>query len=269
MAGRPLLAAGAVTAATAAVVATAAVRQSPWLTRLLGHQATVVVAVPTAAPVVALTFDDGPHPVLTPQILATLDRHGATATFFFLGSGVERHPHIARAAVSQGHEVGNHGWLDRPAVRMPSQAFEADVARTARAIEAVTGAAPRVFRPGSGWFRPGQLRHVRAIGNQLVLGSVAVVDLTVRRVDREVAFVLRRLQPGAVVVLHEGREDRRKVVPLLERLLPEMHRLGYRSVTVSELIAARADGHGRARSAPLSPDGSSPQGRRAGRSPRH
>ncbi|MGB7819391.1 MAG: polysaccharide deacetylase family protein, partial [Ornithinibacter sp.] len=259
--------------------------QRPWLARLLGRQSTVVVAVPTAAPVVALTVDDGPHPVLTPQILATLERHGARATFFFLGSGVERHPHLARAAVSQGHEVGNHGWLDRPAVRMPSLAFEADVARTARTIEAVTGAAPRVFRPGSGWFRPSQLRHVRAIGNQLVLGSVAVVDLTVRRVDREVAFVLRRLQPGAVVVLHEGRDDRRNVVPLLERLLPEMHRLGYRSVTVSELVAARADGqdrpwsaplspvgsaqHGRPRSAPLSPDGSSPMGRRAGRSPRH
>jgi len=120
-------------------------------------------------------------------------------------------------------------------------AFRGDLRRTAAAVLAATGREPRFVRPGSGWFRPVHLREVRDAGWTLALGSVAVLDLRVGDLEREARFVLDRLQPGAVVVLHEGGADRAGVVPLLDRVLAGAHDRGYRCVTLSELVA-EADG---------------------------
>ena len=239
---RTLVAALAVTAATAAAAAGClARRQPPAVARLLSRSSGVVVCVPTSARAIAVTVDDGPHLDLTPEILRVLERHGARATFFFLGAGVARHPDLAAAALAAGHEIGNHGWRDRPAVLQSRAAFRGDLRRTAAAVLAATGQEPRFVRPGSGWFRPVHLREVRDAGWTLALGSVAVLDLRVGDVEREARFVLDRLQPGAVVVLHEGGGDRAGVVPLLDRVLAGAHDRGYRCVTLSELVA-EADG---------------------------
>ncbi|HET6968386.1 MAG TPA: hypothetical protein VFI44_08925, partial [Ornithinibacter sp.] len=114
-----------------------------------------------------------------------------------------------------------------------------DLARTAAAIAAVTGSEPRLMRPGSGWLTPGQLRDVRASGLTVTLGSVATLDLGVADLERELRFLLERLRPGAVLVLHEGGSGRTGVVPLLDRLLAEVSRRGYEAVTLSELLDAQ------------------------------
>jgi peptidoglycan/xylan/chitin deacetylase (PgdA/CDA1 family) len=240
--GRAAATVFAATAATAATaVASLARWQPPAVARLLGRSSAVVVCVPTRARAVAVTLDDGPHAELTPEVLHVLERHGARATFFFLGAGVTRHPGIAAAAASAGHEIGNHGWADSPAVLQSRTAFGRDLRRTADAVLAATGREPTFVRPGSGWFRPVHLREVRDAGWTLALGSVAVLDLRVSNVDREARFVADRLQPGAVVVLHEGGGDRAGVVPLLDRVLTAARDRGYRCVTLSELVA-EADG---------------------------
>ena len=231
----------ATTAAAASAAAWLARWQPPAVARLLGRSSAVVVCVPTRARAVAVTVDDGPDPELTPEVLRVLERHGARATFFFLGAGVARHPGLAAATVAAGHEIGNHGWEDRAAVLQSRTAFRDDLRRTAAAVLAATGQEPRFVRPGSGWFRPVQLREVRDAGWTLALGSVAVLDLRVDDVDREARFVVDRLQPGAVVVLHEGGNDRAGVVPLLDRILTAARDRGYRCVTLSELVAG-ADG---------------------------
>jgi len=96
------------------------------------------------------------------------------------------------------------------------------------------------MRPGSGWLRPGQLLDVRAQGFTVVLGSVATFDLRVADLGREVRFVADRLQPGAVVVLHEGVADRAGVVDLLDGVLTAAERQGLATVTVSDLLGAGA-----------------------------
>lgn len=80
------------------------------------------------------------------------------------------------------------------------------------------------------------LRISRRHGYRVVLGSVAPRDLAVRRLERELRFVLRRLQPGAIVVLHEGEDSRAPVVALTDLLLLELAKRGYRAVTVSQLL---------------------------------
>ena len=255
--GRPLTVAGLAGLAglgalvgAGAVLAWVVLRQPPRVASALGGRGPVVFA---ARPVgrqegrqegrqVAITIDDGPTPGLTTALLGALRAHRARATFFLLGSGVEEHPDLARAAVAGGHEIGNHGWSDRPAGLLSRVELADDLNRTATTIEAATGIRARFMRPGSGWLRPGQLRDVRAGGAEVALGSIAVLDLEVRDVERELAFVLRRVRPGSVIVLHEGRPERAAVVPLLDRLLGELGRRGYECVTLSDLVdgAARA-----------------------------
>jgi peptidoglycan-N-acetylglucosamine deacetylase len=221
-----------------AAAAWAGLRQPPWVARVLARRSRrVLFAVPTTTPQVALTFDDGPHPELTPALLEVLARHGARATFFLLGSGAAAHPDLVGDILGQGHEVANHGWVDRPSALLRAEDFEDDVARTHRALVAA-GADPVFLRPGSGWVRPSMLRTAARHGYRVALGSVAVLDLAVTDVERGARFVRDRLQPGAVVVLHEGYAERADVVPLTDRVLAAVREHGYEAVTLSELVRA-------------------------------
>lgn len=224
-------------AAGLAVAGVLAARQSPALARALSRQRALLVQVPTDGSDVALTLDDGPHPSLTPRVLDVLARHDARATFFVLGSRVEAHPQVTREVVAAGHELGNHGWADEPAVLRPTAAYLRDLWRTSAVIESVTGAAPALHRPGSGLVRPAQVRGAARLGLRTVLGSVAVPDAEVRDVGAAARFVLDRVQPGSVVVLHEGLPGRQRVADLLERLLPALTARGHRCVTLSDLLA--------------------------------
>src|SRR3954447_19035596 len=113
--------AAAVAAVAALAGGIAAVRQSPVLLRLVARVPTgVLFAVRTTAPRVALTFDDGPHPELTPALVEVLERHGAGATFFLLGSRALQEPGLVAELVRRGHEVGNHLWNDRASVLLPT-----------------------------------------------------------------------------------------------------------------------------------------------------
>lgn len=219
-----------------AVVAYLVRRQPARAAGALGGRGPVLFAARSPGPTVAITVDDGPTRALTPRLLEVLSAHGARATFFMLGSGVQAHPDVVRAVHAAGHEIGNHGWTDRPAGLQSRAALADDLARTSEAILDVTGMRPRFMRPGSGWMRPGHLRDVRAGGETVALGSIAVLDLEVRDPDRELAFILARLRPGAVIVLHDGCAERAGVVPLLDRLLAELAARDYECVTLSELV---------------------------------
>ena len=229
--------AGLLALGATALAAFLARRQPPRVSRLLSRRGSLVFSVPTTARRVAITVDDGPSADLTPALLDVLHRHRARATFFVLGSAVQAHPAVVAAAHTAGHEIGNHGWADRPAARLSRADLRRDLVRTGEAISLVTGASPPLMRPGSGWLTPGQLRDVRAMGLTVVLGSVATLDLGIADLERELRFLVDRLRPGAVIVLHEGGSDRAGVVALLDRLLGEVHRRGYEAVTVSALLA--------------------------------
>ena len=217
-------------------------QQPPWLARALARRSRgVLFAVPTTQRAVALTFDDGPHRELTPALLEVLARHRARATFFLLGSGAEEHPHLVGRIVGEGHEVAHHTWADRPSALLAAPAFERDVVRTHAAL-AAAGGAPVWLRPGSGWCRPSMLRTAARHGYRVALGSVAVLDLCVADVEAQVRFVLDRIQPGAVVVLHEGYADRANVVPLTDGVLTGLRERGYEAMTLSELAAQRSSG---------------------------
>ena len=175
---------------------------------------------------VALTFDDGPHPVTTRRILAVLAATRHRATFFMLGAKARRHPDVVREIHAAGHTLGVHG--DRHdrwhAFRMPWSVRD-ELLRAARAVEDATGVRPRFFRPPLGHTSITTIRGVRRAGMIVVGWSTRGLDGLRRRTpEAVVARVARSVTDGAIVMLHDASEYD-DFEPASVRALPELLRL--------------------------------------------
>jgi peptidoglycan-N-acetylglucosamine deacetylase len=192
--------------------------------------------VPTAEPLVALTIDDGPDPASTPLILTELRRQDARATFFPITDRLRGQEPLVRRLVGEGHELGNHFTQDRPSIRLSLPDFEADLLESHRELAA--WGRPLWARPGSGWYSQGMISVLQRHGYRCVLGSVYPFDATIPSAAWATGYILRNVQPGAIVVLHDGGSRGRRTARVLAEVLPELRRRGYRVVSLSELIAA-------------------------------
>jgi peptidoglycan-N-acetylglucosamine deacetylase len=195
---------------------------------------------------VALGFDDGPHPEHTPRVIEMLARHRAKATFFMIGEKVERHPDVARAVVKAGHEIGSHGYrVDRALAFRGLPSIRDDIDRSVRAIEAVTGARPTLFRPPYGVLNPRFFRACDELSLEIVGWSVRALDGVARTsADSAARRIIRGLRDGAIACLHDAPEigDRRPVAAeALPPIFEALDRSQLAAVTVSELLASRPD----------------------------
>jgi peptidoglycan/xylan/chitin deacetylase (PgdA/CDA1 family) len=154
---------------------------------------------------VALTFDDGPDPVSTPEVLGVLDELGWCATFFMLGDMVRRAPGVAREVAAAGHEVAVHGDRHRNLLRTSPRNTERDIAAACDTIAAATGMEPRWFRPPYGILSLSALRAARRHGMTTVLWTTWGRDW--RRdatPETVVADVTRRYVDGGTILLHDS-----------------------------------------------------------------
>jgi peptidoglycan/xylan/chitin deacetylase (PgdA/CDA1 family) len=192
--------------------------------------------VPLQAPLVALTLDDGPDSATTPLILAELQRHGARATFFMIAGRVQGREQLVHRVVEAGHELGNHLMQDRPSIRLDAGDFARDLERAHRVL------APygplRWARPGSGWYSQAMVATMARQGYRCALGSVYPYDAAIASVGFSVRHILRNVRPGAILVLHDAGARGGRTARVLRTVLPELHRRGFRVVTLSELVAA-------------------------------
>jgi peptidoglycan/xylan/chitin deacetylase (PgdA/CDA1 family) len=198
----------------------------------------VLFQVETAEKVVALTIDDGPHRAITPRVLDLLRERGVHATFFVLGDNIAGHEDLLARMRAEGHEIGNHLVEDRPSVLLPAEEFE----RQLLAVDPwVDAAAPhRWLRPGSGWFTPGMVELAAAHGYRICLGSIFPHDDRILEPQRLADDVLGRVHPGAIIVLHDGKDERVRLPETLRLVLDGLAARGYRVGTVSDLVARRA-----------------------------
>jgi peptidoglycan/xylan/chitin deacetylase (PgdA/CDA1 family) len=206
----------------------------------------VLTHVETDSLAVALTIDDAPSPEVTPGLLEVLRRHGARATFFVIGSYAEEHPDLLAAIRADGHELANHLYLDEPSIRLDDEEFLDKLRRTDAIIE--PDGPVKWFRPGSGWIDDRMVELLQQEGYRACLASVYPLDLVAPRWLTEWQFTAN-VQPGAILVLHDGGAARARNVAILDAVLGQLAERGVRVVAVSELVAM-----GRAGDAEVRPD---------------
>ncbi len=167
-----------------------------------------VIHGPADARGVALTFDDGPDPETTKEVLDVLDRRGVKATFFVIGAKAAKHPSIIRAIVERGHEVGVHGFAhDRLFSLRGAKRVRADLERAIRTLEDITEKRPVLFRPPIGHTNPTIARVADELDLVVVGWSVAARDGIARtKVEDVVARIDRGIRDGAIVLLHDAAE---------------------------------------------------------------
>ncbi len=194
-------------------------------------------SVHTSKPVLALTFDDGPHPELTPRLLDILRAEGVRATFYVVGKNVEAYPDIARRIVAEGHEIANHSWSHPALPGLGSARLNQELEGTSAVIERVTGRRPSNMRPPYGALNE---RVRRTILNDhkmdIILWSVDPLDWK----RPGAAVVTQRLvegaQPGAIMLAHDIHPGTIEAVP---GTIAQLKAKGYGFVTVSQLLAMR------------------------------
>ena len=209
----------------------------PRVTALVLVLAAVAIALPltgsasaaTTPPRVLLTFDDGPSPRWTPQVLTVLKRHRVHAVFCMVGQEAQRYPALVRQVVADGHALCNHTTHHDMDLRHRSASqIRADLSTTQRILSAASGGAvPRWFRaPGGGWSTTIR-EQAAALGMRSLSWTVDTRDWARPGVTSIVSTVLRDTRAGGVVLLHDGGGDRSQTVAALSRFIPELQRRGY------------------------------------------
>jgi peptidoglycan-N-acetylglucosamine deacetylase len=186
-------------------------------------------------PDIALTFDDGPSPKLTPKLLDLLAAHHIKATFFVIGENVAAHPEIVARAAREGHEIGNHSWSHPMLSRLSDAAVRSQLQRTDDAIFKATGAHPTLLRPPYGALTARQKRWItQEFGYKIVLWDVDPLDW--KRPGPMVVCnrILKMTRAGSIVLSHD---IHRGTIEAMPATLNQLEAKGFKFVTVSELIS--------------------------------
>ena len=200
----------------------------PRAARELGLQRTLA----DGSPAVALTFDDGPHPEGTPEILDLLGQARLRATFFMVGEQVERRPELAADVVAAGHSVALHCHRHRLQLRLPQSAITEDLSRGEAAIAEATGVRPELHRPPYGIFSAAGLAATRAAGMKPLLWSRWGKDWRKFTTPQRIAArITCQLAPGDVILLHDGdfysaKGSHRNTAKALALIIAELDRRG-------------------------------------------
>ncbi|MFO8059532.1 MAG: polysaccharide deacetylase family protein, partial [Bacillota bacterium] len=192
---------------------------------------------------VAITFDDGPHPQWTAQILNILRDREVRATFFVVGRHVDRYPEVARRILEEGHEVGSHTYHHPNLLNAGEATVMRELALTEAALERAAGFTPRLFRPPRGLYNSTVLETVHGSGYTVALWSVSSTDWAGTSATRMVRLLGSGVGGGDIVLFHDSGDfftaagaDRSNTVAALGRVIDALEDRGFKFVTVTELM---------------------------------
>jgi peptidoglycan/xylan/chitin deacetylase (PgdA/CDA1 family) len=181
--------------------------------------------------VIALTIDDGPSPVYTPQILRILRRYGVTASFSMVGLNVAEYPSVAREVAAAGHMIVNHTWDHYDLRRMTAGAVRDEISRATDVIHTATGDRPAMFRAPYGAWSPTVFRCCAQAGLTPLAWSVDPRDWARPGSRAIVRTVLSTTRSGSIILEHDGGGNRSQTVAALRTWLPRLLDAGYRFTT--------------------------------------
>ncbi len=195
------------------------------------------IAQSAVAKPIALTFDDGPWPNTTSQVITILKKNNVKATFFVVGKQVQQYPQVVKQIVAGGHALANHSWSHQ--YHHYSQAAAAsEIDRTADLVYKTTGVKISLFRPPAGILNNGLVSYAHQKKYAVIMWSADSNDWRSRRITTQ-AFVdnlLKQAKPGGIILLHDGGGDRSKTIHALPQLIAQLKKRGYKFVTVPELL---------------------------------
>lgn len=186
---------------------------------------------------VALTFDDGPDPRSTPQLLTLLRERKVPAAFFAIGADVDANPELAARIAREGHLLENHSYTHNHRTNFyPPGLMLRELDRTQTAIEKTAGRAPRYYRPPNGLSNSWTHGVMRRTSLRLVAWTIRSFDTAIASPEKIVARITRRLVPGAIILLHDGGVPAEKLTATTSLLLDELRARGYEVARLDELL---------------------------------
>lgn len=187
---------------------------------------------PEAAPEIALTFDDGPNPVFTPQVLQVLDDYGVEATFFCIGEQAQKHPELVQQIQQAGDVLGVHGWDHTALTKLSPDEVDQQLRSTSDVIQQATGTTPTVFRPPYGSTDQTVVDVASTLGLTQVLWSVDSRDWQRPGTEAIVNAVLTHAHDGGVILMHDGGGDRSETVAALPQIISALQQRGFTFITL-------------------------------------
>jgi peptidoglycan/xylan/chitin deacetylase (PgdA/CDA1 family) len=178
--------------------------------------------------IIALTFDDGPHPEITPRVLDMLLKHEIQAMFFVIGSNITDNQLIMERMVREGHVVGNHSFSHSTLFDLWSnRQMSEDIKKAENIIALATGKRPQWFRPPFGVTNPTVAVATHKMGLKVMGWSIRSLDTSIKNVEKIFNRIKKRWRPGGIILLHDTNE---RVVDVLEMTIVYAKKQGYKFV---------------------------------------
>jgi polysaccharide deacetylase family sporulation protein PdaB len=182
---------------------------------------------------IALTFDDGPNERWTEKYLNLLEEKEIKASFFMLGKNAKNHPELVQKVAAAGHDIGIHSYDHADLKREDYTAIQEDLIQSQDTIASITGVAPTLFRPPYGSIDAQVIEVAQEQGLLMVLWNVDPQDWLLDTKEKVAKAVLDHVEPGNIVVMHEGKAVTFGALPMIIDTLKEE---GYEFVTIRELV---------------------------------
>lgn len=203
------------------------------------NKAAIVSKGPKEEKILALSFDDGPHPKYTIEILDILKQYNVKATFFVLGQHAEAYPDIINRQIAEGHEVGNHSYSHVNMKKASNAVIKEEFEKTQNIIYSISNVKPKVFRPPYGNYTDDVVKIISSDNSSIVLWTFYQdsKDWSNPGVDVIVDTTLSKAQNGDIILFHDYVYKKEShTVEALKIILPKLIDEGYKFVTMSELI---------------------------------
>lgn len=185
---------------------------------------------------IALSFDDGPHPIYTKDILSVLHKHNIKATFFVIGENAGYYPDILCQIKEDGHEIGNHTFTHSLKKNINEKILTDELKKSRDTIKNICGYDVKLFRPPGGIINDKVKEVVNGLGYKIVLWNIDTKDWAHRSVDSITKNVLSNIKSGSIILFHDYIYKDSPTVEALEKIIPELKEHGFTFVTVGELI---------------------------------
>lgn len=198
----------------------------------------IIHEIPTEEKVIAFTFDDGPNPLYTPQLLEIFEDAAGKATFFMIGEHMNAHPEIVKEVFKRGHEIGNHTFTHPFLTQLSDSERQKELENSIEITFELTGIRPNTFRPPYLDYNENVVRLVKSQGYNTMIGAVNMEarDWEQPGVKHIVESTRLQIRNGSILLFHDGFGDRTDSIEAVRELVTEVVEKGFKLVTVSQLL---------------------------------